>query len=312
MNYIRKMCILRQLKQGFSEDGKALSGLIKAEQYGQNLSIEVSVINFAPLKKGEYYCLIADSFDKCELLALRGKNVFNIVSTLNIEDGFCGIILFVQNEVVPLAYGVNGNRVYDFNKLVKSVAETGNKEIAFSSDLSEKTYFKPYDDETVATENYYSGENDEQIELYQNSQNERTSDEPENGQTQYGEGAPTHDYSENLRNKTENGSDEYYRSVKTEIDRLFDAYPKDTSLSELYPSSQWVRVDKNGSHYLIGVLYKDAKAEYILYAFPCKKGDAPPEEIKDVSVFVPKNPASDDGYFVIFQSSKTGECVKSA
>ena len=55
MNYVKKMCILRQIRQGFSEDGKALSGLIKAEQYGKNLAVEVSVINFAPLSSGEYY-----------------------------------------------------------------------------------------------------------------------------------------------------------------------------------------------------------------------------------------------------------------
>ena len=59
MNYMKKMCILRQIKQGFSGDGKALSGLIKVEQYGKNLAIEVSIINFAPLAFGEYYCLLS-------------------------------------------------------------------------------------------------------------------------------------------------------------------------------------------------------------------------------------------------------------
>ena len=39
MNYVKKMCILRQVKQGFSGDGKTLSGLIKMEQYGKNLSV---------------------------------------------------------------------------------------------------------------------------------------------------------------------------------------------------------------------------------------------------------------------------------
>ena len=60
MQYLKKMCILRQVKQGFSGDGKALSGLIKIEQYGKNVAIEVSVNNFAPLLSGEYYCVIAD------------------------------------------------------------------------------------------------------------------------------------------------------------------------------------------------------------------------------------------------------------
>ena len=79
MNYVKKMCVLRQLKQGFSGDGKTLSGLIKVEQYGTNVSVEVSVVNFAPLSSGEYFCLIADEKERCELLPLRGKSFFNIV-----------------------------------------------------------------------------------------------------------------------------------------------------------------------------------------------------------------------------------------
>ena len=64
MNYVKKMCILRQIKQGFSGDGKTLSGLVKAEQYGKNLAVEVSVINFAPLIVGEYFCLLSDGKGK--------------------------------------------------------------------------------------------------------------------------------------------------------------------------------------------------------------------------------------------------------
>lgn len=101
MNFVKKMCILRQVKQGFSGDGKTLSGLIKIEQYGKNLSVEVSVINFAPLSSGEYYCLLADRKGRTEMLPLRGKSLFNIVSDLNAEDGFCGVICFVKNGISP-------------------------------------------------------------------------------------------------------------------------------------------------------------------------------------------------------------------
>ena len=109
MNYVKKMCILRQIKQGFSTDGKTLSGLIKAEQYGKNLAVEISVINFAPLVSGDYYCLLSDGKGKTEMLCLRGKSLFNILTDMDITDGFCGIICHVKTDVVPIAYGVNGN-----------------------------------------------------------------------------------------------------------------------------------------------------------------------------------------------------------
>ena len=80
MNYVKKMCVLRQIKQGFSADGKPLTGLIKAEQYGKNLAAEVSVMNFAPLSSGEYFCLLSDGKGKTEMLALRGKSIFNLLT----------------------------------------------------------------------------------------------------------------------------------------------------------------------------------------------------------------------------------------
>ena len=120
MNYIKKMCILRQIKQGFSGDGKTLSGLIKIEQYGKNLAIEVSVINFAPLVSGESYCLLSDGHGKTEMLALRGKSLFNILSDLDVSTGFCGILCYVKNEVVPIAYGINGNKTYDWRTILNA------------------------------------------------------------------------------------------------------------------------------------------------------------------------------------------------
>ena len=120
MNYVKKMCILRQIKQGFSGDGKALSGLIKIEQYGKNIAVEVSIINFAPLVSGEYYCLLSDGKGKTEMLALRGKSLFNLLSDLDISGGFCGIICYVKNDVVPIAYGINGNGSYDWRSILNA------------------------------------------------------------------------------------------------------------------------------------------------------------------------------------------------
>lgn len=120
MNYVKKMCILRQIKQGFSGDGKTLSGLVKIEQYGKNLAVEVSIINFAPLVSGEYYCLLSDGKGRTEMLSLRGKSMFNILSDVDIAGGFCAVICYVKNEVVPIAYGINGNGSYDWRTILNA------------------------------------------------------------------------------------------------------------------------------------------------------------------------------------------------
>ncbi|MBQ5930427.1 MAG: hypothetical protein IIX02_06515, partial [Clostridia bacterium] len=120
MNYVKKMCVLRQIKQGFSADGKPLTGLIKAEQYGKNLAVEVSVMNFAPLSSGEYFCLLSDGKGNTEMLALRGKSIFNLLTDMDISEGFCGVICLVKNEVTPIAYGVTGNKVYDWRAILNA------------------------------------------------------------------------------------------------------------------------------------------------------------------------------------------------
>lgn len=324
MNYIKKMCILRQAKQGFSGDGKTLSGLVKIEQYGKNLAIEVSVINFAPLVSGNYYCLLSDGKGKTEMLSLRGKSLFNILSDLDVSGGFCAVICYVKTEIIPVAYGVNGNGRYDFKKMLDKAlppifpdspkpepAIAQPQEPLKTQDEPLKTGF--YNDEKVATENYFEEKQDEQILL------------EKNGEDAYAESASESQEAEEGVRLTENGDaahvlhpfaqnpDGYYCSVKEEVDKLFEKYPKDATLNGAFSCSAWVRLkgSENNPEFLLGVLYEDEKVKYICYALKAVDKNAPPEEIKNVSTFVPKNVFSDaEGFFLLFQSAATGECIK--
>ena len=194
MKYYKKSCILRQLKQGFSGDGKPLSGLIKVEKYGQNLAVEISILGFAPLSKGEYYCLLCDGFGKVEKLPLRGKCYFNLLSDFNPEKGFCGIICFIYEEVIPIACGIGGEERYDFSYILAAAfpaKKTAKKPIPAPTSKEndppmdeEKANIPPYpqkaeesamgnadalttlyDDEKIAGENYYDKEEEDERNL---------------------------------------------------------------------------------------------------------------------------------------------------
>ena len=65
--YTKNIAVIRGLKSGFSVDGGPLSGLVKAEKYGSNLRVEVSLINFAPLNQGKYVCAVSDGKGVCVL-----------------------------------------------------------------------------------------------------------------------------------------------------------------------------------------------------------------------------------------------------
>ena len=378
MNYIKKMCILRQIRQGFSGDGKSLSGLIKIEQYGKNLAVEVSIINFAPLVSGEYYCLISDGNGKTEMLSLRGKSLFNILSDLDISGGFCGIICYVKGEVVPIAYGINGNKSYDWKAILNATlppvfprkSEKFRGEIAPSADvrlsefqaepptpqepsappiaLASETPPPPlppeqpqpaptpdptvpqedstppthgneitaksdgYNDERMATDNYYEEKNDECELLQKTSENAHTQSAAQEQAEKTGIDVKENVHAEDVLHPIKTDPDGYYLSVKREIDGLFQKYPRDKTLNGAFACSEWVRIQgtPKAPEYLVGILREDGRARYICYALSTDDKDAPPEEIKNVCSFVPISPYSQKGFFVIFQSATTGECIR--
>ena len=394
MNYVKKMCILRQVKQGFSGDGKALSGLVKIEQYGKNLAVEVSIINFAPLVSGEYFCLLSDGKGKTEMLSLRGKSLFNLLSDLDISGGFCAVVCYVKNEIVPIAYGINGNGSYDwrsilnatlppvfpratqenaasatpyrediFNKNAKQKQttddfsgikgdneeneppmyetnppelppskkktkqeEAAKKEVtppvppsterAFPDSNKPERKQEPssdYDDETVASENYFGRENDEYDEFTQTGKNAHSESATEKPRKETGTDSAKDGNADRVLHPFKTDSDGYYQAAKAELDELFRAYPRDKTLNGAFACSDWVRVkgDQKQPQYLVGVLYDDGKAKYICYALAAEHSDAPPNEIKNVCTFVPCSLLKEKkGFFIIFQSAATGECIK--
>ncbi len=328
MNYVKKMCILRQIKQGFSGDGKALSGLIKIEQYGKNLAVEVSIINFAPLVSGEYYCLLSDGKGKTEMLSLRGKSIFNILSDLDIGSGFCAVICYVKTEVVPIAYGINGNGSYDWRAILNATLppvfpqRTAKSELAEANgNFSEKEDTMSvsklknvdYDDEAVAAKNYFEEEENERVEPAKTDEDARAKSADKNEGEKAGSNLEEDGDAESVLHEAKTPPDAYYLSAKREIDGLFSAYPQDKTLCDAFMQSEWVRLKGTEDEplYLVGAIYEEGRVQYIGYALAAEDETAPPEEIKNVCAFVPISPlVGAKGFFVIFQSAATGECVK--
>lgn len=341
MNYVKKMCVLRQVKQGFSGDGKTLSGLVKLEQYGKNLAVEVSIINFAPLAQGEYYCLICDMKGVCEILPLRGKSLFNIITDLDILDGFCAVICFVKNDVLPIAYGVNGKATYNWRDIVNALpfAEPFTPPVSKTEKpvdvaatiaappvgtqpptmvaLNEKNTAQTtpsYDDESVAENNYYD---EKEKEDEPDTRAKNSDDAPLEGGRQTQEQSKKTDLEKDVDDqsvfdKATPDTDKYYFAIQAELDELFQKYPRDKTLNQAFENSEWVRVkgDKKRPLCLVGVIYEDLKPKYICYAIPAENKQQPPQEIKDACVFVPTIPYdTDKGFFVIFQNATTGLTV---
>ena len=102
--YTKNIAVIKELKSGFSVDGGPLSGIVKAEKYGNNLKVEVSLINFAPVTEGKYVSAVSDGKTVCILDGLS----FEGVSKVDTGQGFAALVCYVNGTVSPIASAVCG------------------------------------------------------------------------------------------------------------------------------------------------------------------------------------------------------------
>ena len=159
LGYIKKIAVIKQLKGGFSADGGALSGIVKAETYAGFLKVETSLLNFAPLSEGRYLSGITDGvncvlFDGC---AFEGETPFDLTF------GFACIVSFCVNGAIsPVASAVSGQMAHALPslKLFMERAEVAKKDKA-KQDKKGDDKAAAYDDEAIAESNYYEYKTDE-------------------------------------------------------------------------------------------------------------------------------------------------------
>ncbi len=269
--YVRRIAVIKQLKQGFGVMDAPLSGLVRCECYGGVFRAEVSMIGFAPLIEGKWICAVksgevVESFDcpTCER-----------PSQIDLSKGFVSLICFVKTETVPVASAVSGACGDDLLLL---------KEIV-------KRQEQPYCDEAIAEVNYYELDS---VDAGGDSRKEQA-------QIAQRDEVP----------KDENAScafqkQNFYQTVKGEVDRLFATYPKEENLAVAIKESKWVKIEEEkGKIYAFGALYEGGNVKYLCYAVPAND-TTPPPALQKYCAFVP---TKDGGYFVSFQNAETGETV---
>ena len=139
--YSKNIAVIRAIGGGFSADGGALSGLVKAEKYGGYLRVQVVKINFAPLTSGRYVTGISDGVH----IALCEGDIFEGGSEIDISCGFAALVCFVRRGAVsPVATAVCGDYSW---ALARIQAEVERREGAAGGEL--------YEDDAIAEDNYY-------------------------------------------------------------------------------------------------------------------------------------------------------------
>ena len=184
MNYIKKLCILKQVASGFAADGREGSALLTAESLGGRLTLTLAPIGFAPLAAGRYRCVVQDADGRRESfdLPVPSGACVRRAGGLDIARGIGCAVCFVGGKATCVAFGKTGEGAYDPKAMCAAEGEAPTRarqappaipapiraadpmQPARAADPIQPTQAQtpppdpPYDDEMLATENYFEKE----------------------------------------------------------------------------------------------------------------------------------------------------------
>lgn len=330
MSYTKKFLVLKEISSGWAVNGKGVSGVCRVETEAHVTTLNISLINFAAVSDGFYVAYAAFDGGEGKYIEL-GANPFTFETQFDGElmrEGFACLIAFVNDEQVSsVAYGCCSSLNFTAENMARFISEhvkktktddEKNKSVEQTEICAEKN---EYDDETVATENYFLIEdaNNQNAKITE-EENEQAvcetdvSAEPESAEKCGGEEtpppSPENESAAADAQKDERGK--YYLRVKSELDEIFTANPEDTTLTRCIPESKWVRINyAEGKHYVVGIVYDKMDTKYICYGVPAKYSPTPPKELDGFCSFIPLSlfEMKGDGYWMMFQDAATGECV---
>lgn len=279
--YEKRVCIVKQLRKGFSADGGTLSGAVYAERIGRELTVTPRV-PLPPLGDGTYL-LILRVQDRTFVFSM-GEGAIRAEDAPSVREGFAALICHAGQDVEPVAFGRCGRCTAGAEQLL---SEAQKKRPAIPLPPNELPAIGPnvlpapgvplpdpafppekegYDDEALADGNYY----------------ETVPPVPP--------AAP-----DGAR-----GALTYYHSVREKIEEAFRG-ERDETLARVFPHSEWVR--KGDA--LLGVVCEEGVPRYLCVAIRER-----PAALSDKAVFVPLSPfTEEEGYWIVFQDADTGEYV---
>lgn len=174
---------------------------------------------------------------------------------------------------------------------------------------ADRTVFA-YNDEAVATENFYennlNGDNYEPVSF----KTDETAEQKTNNQSQaFDEFDAFKDESSVIKCPFEKNMPAYYCSIKEKIEPLFSKYEPISRLSELIPESKWVKIEyKNNGYYIVGIICEERIPRYVVYGVPGNR-NFKPRGFESYSIFLPESlfEQNGKGYWCMFQNAETGE-----
>lgn len=304
MGFNKKTILLKQINDGFSFTGRQASAILKIITDNKT-EVFLSLINTASVTDGDYLLYIVDEKEKLYKYDLKNNlSTFHFVldEKPSIFKGVSAGIFFKSEEFFTPVLFNSELETIDLKRIKELIEIEENK-------LFNQNY--EYDDDAVATENYYLKELDNakeqlsnQIERIKNNISEEEIKEQKENEDCKNETPPI-----SSQEQTTN----YYDNIKKELDVIFLENKRENRLEQVIKESTFCKVNySKDKYYVVGLIKENGNAKYICYGVPSKYSSTPPKELQGYCAFTPLSvfDLNGDGYFLMYQSALTGECIK--
>ncbi len=355
----KNVLILKELESGFNT-GRPLSGIIRIELESGIAELSASLINLARAFSGELYLFIFGKTSLPYTLALenRTSSLHKILGeTTDFSSGFASALVLVKDDIpLTLAFGKTDECAISLSNVKKLIAEkclTDRKNAKRKSEISEPATSPPieeppsaplepqpttpepipvqpipslkeqvYNDEAVATENYFEIDDELKDKLNLVKENEKLSNaDGKTANTCQEEEKTSKSRTDFLSNEENLFSGEiqkpadnrpFYLTAEKELKTLFEKFPPYDNLKCYFPDSKWVKISyDNDRYYIVGVIKEEGKEKYICYGVPENYSPEPPKELKGYCTFIPLSifDMQGAGFWMMFQDAISGECI---
>lgn len=288
--FFKKFFILNESDYARNEYNVKIKGGVKFVQTDKHVEIHVAINSFPP-NLSNHSNVIVFCDDKFYIQKLPKSLNFTI--TLNEFYNLSNPVLIIANGSNAIAYAPSNLTQNVIFEIINTAQNNENIKNDFDSDVAE------YNDELIATENYY--EYNEHC-LYDENVNAKTGDCPEKetrtqNEQPYG----------NETDVSEVEKHYVFYSAREKIDKLLRTHPKEKSLTEILPSSDFVLINYSDTDtYTVGKTVFD-ETTYFCYGV---KGVYGKNNLEN-SRFIPLSPidTEGEGYYLVFQDALTGKTI---
>lgn len=331
MKYVKKVLVLKNTENNLNLN-KRLNGLLRVEIENGVAEAHVSLINLPSIALDNYFVLFIDS-EKNEFefdLGPRPTSSAHYFSTLpKVDKGFCAGI-FVIKDSLPLLLGFASDceflSLQDFKRVLADRCLVRHKKLVKDCVMQTSDFCSPakialYNDEAVATENYFELDNqiNEKLLSIKEKKNESLQFENElfdcDCEKETQKDFSSINCAQNEANTTqcqEPKGNRHFDTVKAELNEIFFKFPEEEGLSKHFKNSRWARIYySKEKYYVVGVVYEDEQEKYICYGVPAKYSKDPPKELDGFCSFIPLSVFDmfGAGYWIMFQDAESGKCV---